>query len=44
MTLYRLIDVEKAGEPVRFLCRVLDVSRAAFYAWKIKGIGAALAA
>lgn len=34
MTLYRFIDAEKARHPVRFLCRVLGVSRAAFYAWK----------
>lgn len=34
MTTYRFIDAEKAHEPVRFLCRVLSVSRAAYYAWK----------
>jgi putative transposase len=27
------IAVEKATYPVRVLCRVLDVSRAGFYAW-----------
>ena len=32
-TVYRFIAAEKA-EPVRFLCRVLGVARAAFYAWK----------
>jgi transposase InsO family protein len=30
---YRFIDVEKAYSPVRLLCRVLEVSRSAYYAW-----------
>jgi putative transposase len=34
VTAYRFIDAEKANEPVRLLCRMLGVSRAAFYAWK----------
>ena len=30
---FAFIAVEKARYPVRMLCRVLDVSRAGFYAW-----------
>jgi hypothetical protein len=36
VTANRFIDAEKANEPVRLLCRVLFVSRAAFYAWKAR--------
>jgi putative transposase len=31
---FAFIAVEKASYPVRMLCRVLDVSRAGFYAWQ----------
>ena len=40
MTMYRFIDAERAEHPVRFLCGLLDVSRAAFYAWKRGSTGA----
>ena len=31
---FAFIAVEKASYPVRLLCRVLEVSRAGFYAWQ----------
>lgn len=31
---FAFIDAEKAQHPVRTLCRVLEVSRSGFYAWK----------
>jgi putative transposase len=34
---YRCIAAEKATHPVSLLCRVLDVSRASFYAWLERG-------
>jgi len=34
---YRFIAAEKATHPVSLLCRVLDVSRASFYAWLERG-------
>ena len=34
MTAYRFIRAEKANHSVRLLCRVLRVSRSAFYAWQ----------
>jgi hypothetical protein len=34
---YRFIAAEKATYPVSLLCRVLDVSRASFYAWLERG-------
>jgi putative transposase len=34
---YRFIAAEKAHYPVGLLCRVLDVSRASFYAWLERG-------
>jgi transposase InsO family protein len=33
VTAYRFIDAEKAKWPVRLMCRVLCVSRSAYYAW-----------
>lgn len=33
MSVYRFMVSEKAHFPVAFMCRVLDVSRSAFYAW-----------
>ena len=35
---FAFIAVEKAGFPVRLLCRVLEVSRAGFYAWHTRGL------
>jgi putative transposase len=32
--LFKLIDAEKANYPVSLLCRVLQVSRSGYYAWK----------
>ena len=37
MSRYRFIAAEKATYPVSLLCRVLDVSRASFYAWLERG-------
>ena len=37
MSRYRFIAAEKATHPVSLLCRVLDVSRASFYAWLERG-------
>ncbi len=34
MTTYRFIDAEKANHTVRMMCRVLQASRAAYYAWR----------
>ena len=34
MTTYRFIEAEKANHTVRMICRVLRVSRAAYYAWR----------
>ena len=31
---FAFIAAEKAGFPVRLLCRTLQVSRAGFYAWQ----------
>lgn len=33
MTAYRFIDAERANHPIRMICRVIVVSRAAYYAW-----------
>ena len=35
MSRYRFIEVEKVNHAVRTLCRVLQVSRAAYYHWSI---------
>lgn len=37
MSRYRYIVAEKAGYPVRLLCRVLEVSASGFYAWWRRG-------
>ena len=34
MTAYRFIDAEKAHHTVRTMCRVIGVSRAAYYGWR----------
>ena len=34
MTAYRFIDAEKAHHTVRMICRVISVSRAAYYVWR----------
>ena len=34
MSIYRLIDAEKACLPIALLCRMLGVSRSGYYAWK----------
>ena len=34
MTTYRFIQVEEANHAVRRLCRVLEVARSAYYAWR----------
>lgn len=34
MNAYRFIEAEKATWPVRLMCRVLDVSRRAYYDWR----------
>lgn len=31
---FRFIEVEKATYPVRLMCRILEVSRAGYYAWR----------
>lgn len=33
MKCYRFVDAEKANHPIMLICRVLQVSRAGFYAW-----------
>ena len=37
MSRYRFTAAEKANYPVSLLCRVLGVSRKAFYAWAERG-------
>jgi hypothetical protein len=37
---YRFIEVEKVNHAVRMLCRVLKVSRAAYYHWSIHPLSA----
>jgi hypothetical protein len=41
---YRFIEVEKGNHAVRTLCRVLQVSRAAYYHWSIHPLSAHAAA
>ena len=33
---FAFIDVEKASYPMRVLCRVLEVSRSGYYAWRFR--------
>ena len=40
MSRYRFIEVEKVNHAVRTLCRVLQVSRAAYYHWSIHPLSA----
>jgi len=40
MSRYRFIQVEKAEYPVTLLCRVLQVTRSAYYAWARRGVSA----
>ena len=44
MSRYRFIEVEKVNHAVRTLCRVLQVSRAAYYHWSIHPLSAHAAA
>jgi hypothetical protein len=37
---YRFIEVEKVNHAVRTLCRVLQVSRTAYYQWSIEPLSA----
>jgi putative transposase len=37
---FRFIDAEKAVYPIAVLCRVLQVSRAGYYAWTRRGLSA----
>ncbi len=34
MSLFKLIEAEKASYPISLLCRVLGVSRSGYYEWK----------
>src|SRR5207302_8233792 len=40
---YRFIEVEKVNHAVRTLCRVLQVSRTAYYQWSLEPLSPALA-
>ena len=40
MSRYRFIEVEKVNHAIRTLCRVLQVSRAAYYHWSIQPLSA----
>lgn len=37
MSRYRFIEAEKANHPVSIICRVVEVSRAGYYAWVRRG-------
>jgi putative transposase len=37
---FRFIDREKAAHPITMLCRVLEVSRAGYHAWKRRAVSA----
>jgi putative transposase len=37
VSLYRFIDAEKVNHAVSILCRVLEVSRSGYYAWRRRG-------
>jgi putative transposase len=36
VSIYRYIDAEKTTYPVSMLCRVLNVSRSGYHAWKVR--------
>ena len=40
MSRFRFIDREKAAHPITILCRVLEVSRAGYHAWKRRAVSA----
>jgi len=40
VSVYRFIEEEKAAYPVSLMCRVLEVARSGYYAWKVRGISA----
>lgn len=40
MSRFAFIDGEKASYPITMLCRVLDVARSGYYAWRRRGVSA----